>query len=240
MLYHLLYPLHETFSVFNVFKYITFRVFAAALTALFLSFVLGPIFIRLLSVKKVGQWIREDGPPTHHQKAGTPTMGGLLILCCLILSVLLWVDLSNSYVWCVLTIAIFFGLIGFTDDYLKHKRKSAKGLSMKVKLFSQIIAATAVVFWIYRYMPISTYLTFPFFKNLLLPLSWGYVPFMVLVVVGTSNAANLTDGLDGLAIGPIIIMAGTFLLLSYVAGHAQIASYLQVSSVAGAGELSII
>lgn len=239
MLYHLLYPLHEVYSAFNVFKYITFRVFGAALTALFLSFILGHIFIALFKVKKVEQVIRSDGPASHVSKQGTPTMGGLLILSSLVLSTLLWVDLSNAYVWCVLAVTCLYGLIGFLDDYLKLTQKNPKGLPGKIKLLFQIIVAGVVSFWLYQQLPFNTNLTFPFFKNFVLPLSWAYIPFMILVIVGTSNAVNLTDGLDGLAIGPIVITAGTFLLLAYVAGHVQIAHYLQVVPVSGAGELSI-
>lgn len=240
MLYHLLYPLHETYSIFNVFKYITFRVFGAGLTALFFSLTLGPLFIRMLKGKKMGQVIRPEGPSSHASKEGTPTMGGLLILTSLILSTLLWVDLTNTYVWCVLATTCFYGLIGFVDDYLKISRKSSRGLSAKTKLLFQMLGALMIALWLYYQSPsFSADLSFPFFKNLVLSLSWGYIPFIVLVIVGTSNAVNLTDGLDGLAIGPIMTAAGTFLLLSYVAGHFKIAQYLQVVPVNGAGELSI-
>jgi len=239
MLYHLLYPLHETYSIFNVFKYITFRVFGAGLTALFLSFLLAPLFIRILKLKKIEQIIRQDGPSTHSTKTGTPTMGGLFILTSLILSTLLWVDLTNPYIWCVLAITFLFGLVGFIDDYFKYSRKNSKGISAKLKLLLQIVIAAVVTSMMNMYLNIDTYLTFPFFKDLILPLGGGYIVLMVLVIVGTSNAVNLTDGLDGLAIGPIIIAAGTLLLLTYIAGHAKMADYLQVSAIAGAGELAI-
>ncbi len=239
MLYHLLYPLHDIYSGFNVFKYITFRVFGAALTSLFLSFLLGHLFIKLFRAKKVEQVIRSDGPASHSTKQGTPTMGGLLILSSVILSTFLWVDLTNAYIWAVLIITCGYGLIGFLDDYLKLSQKSAKGLPGKAKFFLQSIIALVVGIWMVHGLSLNTDLTFPFFKNLILSLSGAYVLLVMLIIVGTSNAVNLTDGLDGLAIGPIMITAGTFLLLSYVAGHVKIAQYLQVTSVPGAGELSI-
>lgn len=239
MLYHLLYPLHDTFSVFNVFKYITFRTFGAALTALFLSFIVGPFFIRLLKIKQFEQIIRSDGPATHAIKQGTPTMGGVLILFSLIFSSLLWMDLKNSYVWCMVGVTLGFGFIGFVDDYKKVFQKNSKGLLAKTKLLFQIIVASTAAWWIYNNVFVSTDLLFPFFKNLVFPLGWFYVPFVILVIVGTSNAVNLTDGLDGLAIGPVMTVAGTLLLLCYVAGHAKIAQYLQIPFIPGVGELSI-
>ncbi|MEK7790775.1 MAG: phospho-N-acetylmuramoyl-pentapeptide-transferase, partial [Deltaproteobacteria bacterium] len=226
MLYHLLYPLHESYSFFNVFKYITFRTFCAGLTALFLSFLLGPFFIRVLKLRQLGQVIRTDGPSSHAVKQGTPTMGGILILCCMVLATLLWIDLRNPYMGPLLFVIVGFGLIGFADDYRKIVLKNSKGLSAKTKFLLQILFATAVALWLYLTHPVDTTLTFPFFKNLKIPLDWLYVPFMVFVVVGTSNAVNLTDGLDGLAIGPVIIASGTFAILAYVAGHAKIAQYL--------------
>lgn len=239
MLYHLLYPLHESHPLFNVFKYITFRTFCAGLTALFLSFLLGPLFIRILKLRQLGQVIRTDGPSSHAVKQGTPTMGGILILCCMILATLLWIDLRNPYIWPLLFVTVGFGLIGFLDDYRKIVLKNSKGLSAKTKLLLQILFAGGIALWLYTTHPVDTTLTFPFFKNLKIPLDWLYVPFMVFVVVGTSNAVNLTDGLDGLAIGPVIIVSGTFAILAYVAGHVKIAQYLQVMFVPGAGELSI-
>ena len=239
MLYKLLYPLHESFNAFNVFKYITFRTFAAGLTALLLSFVFGPAFIRFLKIKQFEQAIRTDGPASHLIKQGTPTMGGILILFCLIVATLFWVDLSNPYVWVVLGVTLTYGLIGFWDDYTKIILKNSKGISGKTKLFCQITFATLAALWMYQNQAISTDLTFPFFKDFVLPLGYFYIPFAVLVIVGTSNAVNLTDGLDGLAIGPVITVAGTFLLLCYIAGHAKIAQYLQVAFIPGTGELAI-
>lgn len=239
MLYHLLYPLHVNYSFFNVFKYITFRTFCAGLTALFLSFLLGPLFIRILKLKQLGQVIRTDGPSSHAMKEGTPTMGGILILCCMMLATLLWIDLRNLYIWPLLFVTAGFGLIGFIDDYKKIVLKNSKGLSAKTKLLLQIFFATVVAVWLFKIHQIDTTLTFPFFKNLRIPLEGFYISFMVLVIVGTSNAVNLTDGLDGLAIGPVIIVSATFVLLAYIAGHAKIAQYLQVMFVPGAGELAI-
>lgn len=239
MLYHLLYPLHETFNVFNVFKYITFRTFGAALTALFLSFIVGPFFIRLLKIKQFEQTIRSDGPSTHIVKQGTPTMGGVLILFCLTLSTLLWIDLTNPYVWCVIGMTLGFGVIGFIDDYKKIFQKSSKGLSGKTKLFFQTLISALGAWWIYQNVNVSTDLLFPFFKNIVLSLGWFYIPFVIFIIVGTSNAVNLTDGLDGLAIGPVMTVSGTLLLLCYIAGHAKIAQYLQIPFIPGVGELSI-
>ncbi len=239
MLYHLLYPLSNTLNIFNVFKYITFRTFGAGLTALFLSFLVGPVFIKFLKEKQFEQAIRTDGPQSHFVKQGTPTMGGLLILFCMVISTLLWADLKNPYIWCVLFVMIGFGAIGFMDDYKKIIQKNPKGLRGKSKLFFESIIAFVAAYWIYHHVSISTDLTFPFFKNLILSLGIFYILFAMLVIVGTSNAVNLTDGLDGLAIGPVMIVGGTFLLLCYVAGHVKIAQYLQISYIPGAGELSI-
>ena len=214
MLYHFLYPLHEYFNAFNVFKYITFRIFGAGLTALFLSFIVGPSFIKILKIKQFEQSIRTDGPSSHFVKKGTPTMGGILILFCTFLSTLLWADLTSVYIWCACGIMFGYGLIGFLDDYKKITQKNSKGISGKSKLFFQIMFASVVAIFLYKSVPVSTNLTFPLFKHLILPLGWFYIPFVVLVIVGTSNAVNLTDGLDGLAIGPVMTVAGTFLLLS--------------------------
>ena len=239
MFYHLLYPLHESFPIFNVFKYITFRIFAAGLTALFLSFIFGPYFIKILKLKQIGQVIRSDGPQTHFTKTGTPTMGGILILFSLILATLSWVDLTNPYIWCVLLITVSYGIIGLIDDIKKIKYKDSKGLSGKTKLFFQCVFAIIAAFWMYQYKHIDTTLTVPFFKHFVLEMGWFYIPFAVIVIVGTSNAVNLTDGLDGLAIGPVMITAGTFLFLCYIAGHFKIAAYLQLPYIYGTGELSI-
>jgi len=239
MLYHFLYPLYEYVNAFNVFKYITFRIFGAGLTALFLSFIVGPSFIKILKIKQFEQAIRTDGPSSHFIKKGTPTMGGLLILFCTLFSTLLWADLTNSYIWCAIGIMVGYGLIGFLDDYKRIAQKNSKGISGKTKLFFQIIFALVVAIFLYQNVSISSDLTFPLFKNFVLPLGWFYIPFVVFVIVGTSNAVNLTDGLDGLAIGPVMTVAGTFLLLCYVTGHAKIAQYLQVMFIPRTGELAI-
>lgn len=239
MLYNLLYPLHNQYKLFNVFRYITFRAVYATLSALVLAFLLGPLVIRWLQRLKVGENIRELGPQAHQSKAGTPTMGGVLILLSLIIPTLLWSDLTNRYVWLVVMATITFGIIGFADDYLKLRYKS--GLSIRTKFGLQILAATGIALYLY-FFPADSYstrLTLPFFKNLRPDLHWMYIPFAILLVVGTSNGVNLTDGLDGLAIGPMIVASITFMCLCYVTGHARFADYLMIINVKGAGELTI-
>jgi len=239
MLYHLLYPLHTTFSVFNVFRYITFRTIYASLTAFFICFLLGPWMIRKLANMQVGQYIRDDGPKSHLGKAGTPTMGGTLIILSLTASILLWSDLTNYYVWIVLFVIVGFGLIGFIDDYLMQVKKQSKGLTVRKKLLLQIIVALITGILVYVTPDFSTQVTIPFFKNIRPDFGWGYIIFAAFVIVGASNAVNLTDGLDGLAIGPVIIAATTYMIFAYVSGHVKIAGYLQLNYVAGAGELTI-
>ena len=239
MLYHLLYPLHSRYSLFNVFRYITFRTAYATLTALVLSFVLGPRLIEWLRQLRVRETIRELGPKAHQAKAGTPTMGGILILFSLIVPTLLWSDLTNRYVWVVLLATVSFGLIGFSDDYLKLRKK--KGLTARTKIFLQILVAAVISLYLY-YFPANSYtteLTVPFLKNFRPNLYWFYIPFAIVVIVGTSNGVNLTDGLDGLAIGPLIISAMAFMGISYLAGHSTFANYLMIINVRGAGELTI-
>jgi phospho-N-acetylmuramoyl-pentapeptide-transferase len=239
MLYSLLYPLHEQFSVLNVFKYITFRTFGASITAVFLSMLLGPAFIRYLGKKQMKQAIRNDGPQSHLSKKGTPTMGGGLILISVVLSTLLWSDLSNSSVWIVLVSTLLFGWIGFIDDYRKVIQKNPKGLPGRYKLLGQIMISLVVAWLLYRDPNYSTVLKFPFFKDLSLELGFLFIPFAVFVIVGASNAVNLTDGLDGLAVGPTMTTSVTFLILAYCAGHARIAEYLAIPYVPGAGELAV-
>jgi phospho-N-acetylmuramoyl-pentapeptide-transferase len=239
MLYHLLYPLHTILSAFNVFRYITFRTIYASLTAFFICFLLGPWMIRKLSEKQVGQYIRGDGPKTHYGKAGTPTMGGVLIVSAITISTLLWSDLTNGFVWIVLTALIGYALIGFFDDYLMQIKKRSKGLSVRKKMLLQVILATVIGFMIYASPDFSTRVAIPLFKKVSPDLGWGYVAFAVLVIVGTSNAVNLTDGLDGLAIGPVIVAAATYMIFAYVAGHVKISNYLQIDYVAGSGEIAI-
>jgi phospho-N-acetylmuramoyl-pentapeptide-transferase len=239
MLYSLLYPLHESFSVFNVFKYITFRSFGAMMTAMILSLMLGAPFIRWLRAKAIGQSIRELGPESHYSKKGTPTMGGGLILGSILLSTLLWSDLKNHYIWISLFVLIGTGLIGWIDDYKKVVMKNSKGLSAKQKLVSQTLVALIASVLLYQFRDSPPVLKFPFFKDLSLDLGLFYIPFSTLVIVGASNAVNLTDGLDGLAVGPTITTSITFAILAYCAGNFVIAEYLQIPFVSGAGELSI-
>jgi phospho-N-acetylmuramoyl-pentapeptide-transferase len=238
MLYHLLYPLAETIGAFNVFRYITFRTAAATLTALFLSFLLGPPLIRWLGRLRVGQPIREIGP-NHQEKEGTPTMGGLLILISLMVSVLLWANLESRAVWIVLGLTIGYGLLGFIDDYRKVKQRHSAGIRARSKLFWQFLLAFGVAMLIYTDPNFDRELAVPFFKNFTPHLGWIYVPLAALVIVAASNAVNLTDGLDGLAIGPVMIAAGTFLILAYAAGHSVIADYLAIKYVPGSGQLAI-
>jgi phospho-N-acetylmuramoyl-pentapeptide-transferase len=238
MLYHLLYPLASEYGAFNVVRYITFRTGAATLTALFICFVVGPWLIRALSRLRVGQPIREIGP-AHQSKAGTPTMGGLLILLSLCVSVLLWSNLDNRLVWTVLGVTVGYGLLGFIDDYRKVTEGHASGISARMKLVWQTLLALAVAFAIYTDPQFDARLSVPFFKDFTPYLGWLYIPLATFIIVGTSNAVNLTDGLDGLAIGPVMVAAGTFLLLCYASGHAGIADYLAIKHVPGSGHLTI-
>ncbi|HWP35662.1 MAG TPA: phospho-N-acetylmuramoyl-pentapeptide-transferase [Thermodesulfobacteriota bacterium] len=239
MLYLLLYPLHTEISFFNLFRYISFRTIYATLTALLISFLIGPWLIDRLARLQVGQVVRPEGPETHYKKAGTPTMGGLLILLALTIPTLLWADLRNRYVWLALFVTLGFGLLGFADDYLKITRQSSAGVSGRIKLLVQFAVAGTAATALYLSPGYDTTLTVPFFKELRPDLGWVYVPFALVVIVGASNAVNLTDGLDGLAIGPVMIAAATFLVFAYLAGHAALASYLQIAHVRGAGELAI-
>jgi phospho-N-acetylmuramoyl-pentapeptide-transferase len=243
MLYNLLVPLAEDISILNVFRYITFRSGAAVVTALLVSFALGPSIISWLKRRQVsGQPIRDDGPQSHLlTKQGTPTMGGFLILLAITSSTLLWADLTNGFVWIVLSITCGFGLVGFVDDYLKLTQRNSKGLPGRTKLLAQIIIGASASFWIIKLSPpgISTHLAVPFFKDLLINLGWFFTPFALLVMVGASNAVNLTDGLDGLAIGPVMIAAGCFALIAYLVGNSVFANYLQLNYVPGSGELAV-
>jgi len=241
MLFHLLSLFRDQISALRVFKYITFRTFSATITALVISLTLGPWLIRRLRQYKIGQFIREDGPQTHFQKAGTPTMGGMLILIAAFASTLLWADLTNEHTWIVLLSTAGLGLIGFIDDYLKLIKKHSGGLRGKYKLIGQILIAVGIGVYIYFNVDGSfmTTLSIPFFKNLYPNLGLLYIPFVAFVIVGTSNAVNLTDGLDGLAIGPTIIASFSYAGLSYVTGNIVLADYLNITYVRGAGELTI-
>ncbi|HYU30677.1 MAG TPA: phospho-N-acetylmuramoyl-pentapeptide-transferase [Thermoanaerobaculia bacterium] len=239
MLYHLLYPLHEHIALFNVFRYITFRAAGAIVTALLLSWLLGPWFIRTLRRLSVGQNIRELGPQAHQIKAGTPTMGGVLILFSTLVPTLLWADLKNVYVWLVVMVTVGFGIVGFLDDYLKVRRGRNLGLTAGQKMLGQIAVASALGLALLVLHGFNPALTFPFFKRLVLNLGYFYIPFVVVVLVGVSNAVNLTDGLDGLAIGATTVAAATYAVFTYVAGNRVISGYLQISFVPGVGEAAV-
>ncbi|MBI5026919.1 MAG: phospho-N-acetylmuramoyl-pentapeptide-transferase [Nitrospirae bacterium] len=241
MLGDLFYNLHDIFSPFNVFKYITFRTALAVITALFLSFVLTPLMIDRLRRLSLTQYIREDGPKAHHEKAGTPTMGGVLILMSIIITVLMWGDLQNKYIWIMLFAMVGFGLIGFADDYLKIIGRNSKGLRAWYKFGAQIFLALAIGLLLY-YDPKDPYgsvLSIPFFKKWLIDIGWFYIPFSILVIVGSSNAVNLTDGVDGLAIGLVGIATLANGALVYISGHSGFAKYLQVLYLPGTGELTV-
>jgi phospho-N-acetylmuramoyl-pentapeptide-transferase len=242
MFYLLLYPLHTSFGAFNVFRYITFRTAMATLTALLVSLLLGPTLIRRLRQIQIGQEIREEGPSSHQAKRGTPTMGGLLIILAVTLPTLLWADLRNSFVWIAVGSTFLFGAIGFADDYIKVVRKRNLGLRVLSKLGLQIFVALVLGFLLIgltRRGLFDTSLVFPFFKLFTPELGWLYLFFAVLVLVGTANAVNFTDGLDGLAIGSLLIAWGTFTVLSYAAGNAIVAEYLGIANVKGTGELTV-
>lgn len=242
MLYELLYPLHTEISALNVVQYITFRTAAASLTAFLVSLALGPFTIRRLRALQIGQVIRDDGPQTHRDKAGTPTMGGLLILAAAFVPTLLWADLTNVYVGIALLSTAAFGVIGMADDGLKIMRGSHRGLSVRGKLVAQSAVATAVGLSLLQLANdglYSTEMIFPFFKQFTPDIGWLYVPFAVLVLVFSSNAVNLTDGLDGLAISIFTVAAGAFTALTYVSGHAAIAEFLLLVRFPPAGELTI-
>lgn len=228
----------------NLFRYLTFRAGGAVVTALVVAFVVGPALIRWLKRKqREGQPIRDDGPESHLlTKKGTPTMGGLMILFAVLVSTLVWADLTNMFVWAVLLVTVGYGLLGFADDYLKVTKRNTKGVSGKGKLVAQFaIAAAASVMISYTTLPeLDNHLAVPFLKNVLLDMGFLYVPFAMVVMVGASNAVNLTDGLDGLAIVPVMIAAGVFMLISYLVGNAIFANYLQIHHVAGTGELTIL
>ncbi len=238
MFYHLFYSLSSDVGALNVFRYITFRTGAATLTALFISFLVGPALIRALARMRVGQPIRSIGPD-HQDKEGTPTMGGLLILLSLLVSVLLWSNLDSRLVWTVVGLTAGYGVLGFIDDYSKVRAGTSKGISARAKIFWQTLLAVVVAVAIYTDPSFDAELTVPFFKNFTPHIGWFYIPVAAFIIVGTSNAVNLTDGLDGLAIGPVMIAAGTFLILAYAAGHAGIAEYLAIKYVPGAGDLAI-
>ncbi|MGE0744351.1 MAG: phospho-N-acetylmuramoyl-pentapeptide-transferase [Rhodospirillales bacterium] len=243
MLYNLLAPLTTDFAPLNLFRYITFRTGGAVMTALFIGFVLGPPMIRWLKARQNGgQPIREDGPKSHLlTKKGTPTMGGMLILIALTVSTLLWADLTNGFVWVCLFVTVGFGAVGFVDDYRKLTKRSHKGLSGRGKLMAQGGIGLVATFWIVQLTaePMETGVAIPFVKAFLVPLGWFFVVWGAFVMVGASNAVNLTDGLDGLAIGPVLITTSCFVLITYLVGNTVFANYLQIHYVRGSGELAV-
>ncbi|PKH85610.1 phospho-N-acetylmuramoyl-pentapeptide-transferase [Colwellia sp. Bg11-28] len=234
--------LTQFYSAFNVFSYLTFRAIISTLTALFISLYFGPKLIRYLQKMQIGQTVRDDGPESHLSKSGTPTMGGLLILASIVISVLLWADLSNIYVWVVIFVIVSFGIVGFVDDYRKVIRKDANGLIARWKYFWQTVIglSTALFLYFIAQGPNETALLVPFVKELLPQLGIFYVVMSYFVIVGTSNAVNLTDGLDGLAIVPTIMVAGAFALFAYVTGHVNFSAYLNIPHIALTSELVIV
>lgn len=228
-------------SGFSVFQYITLRAILGTITALVLSLVIGPPMIRKLSSYKIGQQIRDDGPQSHLSKAGTPTMGGALILVSIAISTLLWADLSSEKTWVVLGVTLSFGLIGGVDDYKKLAYGNSKGLSAKAKYFWQTVFGLAAACFMFSSAktPVETTLIFPFLKDVMLPMGFGFIVLTYLVIVGSSNAVNLTDGLDGLAIMPTVMVAGALAVFAYLSGHSAFANYLGIPYIAGVGELSI-
>lgn len=242
MLYHLLYPLTEYISGFNIFKYITFRTAYATITAMLISFIFGKIFIQYLKRKQVKEKIRDDGPKTHLTKEGTPTMGGLLILIAILVPTLLWADLTNVYILLILMVTVWMGLLGFLDDYLKAVKKQKKGIVARKKFVGQVLLGLIFGAILYFYPPdplFDTTTGLPFFKNLYLDFGLLYIPFVVVVITGSSNAVNLTDGLDGLAIGLVGICALGFAGLTYITGRIDFTGYLDIEYFKDAGELTI-
>ena len=241
MLFWLAEYLLQFESGFNVFRYLTLRTILGVLTALFISFILGPYLIRHLTHKQIGQSVREDGPATHLDKIGTPTMGGLLILVSIGVSTLCWADLSNRYIWVVLLVTLLFGLIGLVDDYKKVTRNDSRGLSARHKYAAQSLVGLAAALYLYQSatLAVETQLIVPFVKALVFDLGWFYVLLAYLVIVGSSNAVNLTDGLDGLAILPTVLVAGALAIFAYAAGNIRFADYLGIPYVPGVGEVAI-
>ncbi|MFA5411002.1 MAG: phospho-N-acetylmuramoyl-pentapeptide-transferase [Candidatus Omnitrophota bacterium] len=243
MLYNLLYPLHELISFLNIFRYITFRAAMAAVTAFLISLIFGPLVIKELKKLKIGENIRKEDSARlyelHSNKQDTPTMGGILILSAVLLSTLLWADIFNRYIIMVVFATLWLGLTGFMDDYLKQIKKKSKGLTATAKFTSQIILGLILGAFLFLDPPVNTRLDIPFFKDLSIELSVFYILFVVLVITGSSNAVNLTDGLDGLAIGCVIMAAIAFSVLSYVSGNIKFSDYLLIPYIRGSGELTV-
>ena len=241
MLLVLFEALSQHYSFFNVFQYLTLRAICGVLTALSISLIVGPIMIRKLSIHQIGQTVRQDGPPTHFDKVGTPTMGGLLILTSVILATLLWADLTNRFVQITLFTCFTFGVIGWYDDYQKLINKDPRGMGSLNKFLSQSVVATLAALFLYQTatLPIETSLIIPFFKDIAIPLGILFIPLTYLVIVGTSNAVNLTDGLDGLAIVPTAMVAGALGVFCYLSGNAIFSEYLAIPQIPGTGEVMI-
>ena len=241
MLYYLAQYLEHFYTGFNVFHYLTLRAILGVLTALAISFMVGPLMIRKLSSYKIGQTIRDDGPQSHFSKAGTPTMGGAMILVAIGVSTLLWADLDNRYVWVVLAVTFMFGAIGWVDDYKKLVKGDSRGLIARYKYFWQSVAGLSAALFLYftADTPAETELIVPFFKHVAIPMGTFYIVMAYLVIVGTSNAVNLTDGLDGLAILPSVMVGGALGIFAYVTGHAKFATYLGIPFVSGVGEVVV-
>ncbi len=240
MFYHLLYPLHTLYSVFNVFRYITFRTIYAILTALLISFVIGPWLIEKLRTFQIQQVIRKDVPARHLVKNGTPTMGGSLILMAVLIPTLFWSDLTSGYIWIVLLTTLGFGVLGFLDDYKKIRDKNGIGIRARYKFPIQMAMGLVASLILFSTIDHDSRLIFPFFKKITPDLGNWYILFSALVIVGSANAVNLTDGLDGLAIGPYLIASATFMLFCYLAGNFRFAAYLQIPFVRGSAELTIL
>ena len=240
MLYEFLYPYHVDFSFLNIFRYITFRTIYGGLTAFLICFLVGPFVIRKLTQMQIGQIIQTDGPQSHMGKQGTPTMGGILILFSVFMTTIIWGTLSNHYVNILLLTLLLFGFIGFVDDYLMQIKKRNMGFSAKGKFLIQVLFGLIIGWLIYKCPDFNSTLTIPFFKDISPDLGIWYIPFACLVIVATSNAVNLTDGLDGLAIGPYIVASVTYMFFAYVAGHLQIAEYLHLRHIASAGEIAVV
>lgn len=241
MLYLLTQYLETVENAFRVFNYLTFRAILSVLTALVFSFVFGPWMIRRLTFHQIGQVVRDDGPKSHLAKAGTPTMGGAMILAAVAIATLCWADLSNRFVWFALTVTLAFGAVGFVDDYKKIRYGSSKGLSAGAKYFWLSLAgfATAGAIYATAQTPIETSLIVPLFKDVMIPLGWFFIPWAYLVIVGSSNAVNLTDGLDGLAIMPTVLVASALAVFAYATGNFKIASYLGIPYINGIGEIAV-
>jgi phospho-N-acetylmuramoyl-pentapeptide-transferase len=242
MFYYLLYPLREIISGFNVFRYITFRSAAAAITALFISFVVGPYIIKKLRQHQIGEEIREEGPQSHLQKSGTPTMGGLIILAAVIIPTLLWAQVSNIYILLILFATLWMGIVGFIDDYLKVVKKLSKGLVARYKLLGQLTLGAivgGVIYFAPQFADISTLSTLPFFKDYEIDFGVFYIPMVIFVIIATSNSVNLTDGLDGLAIGLVGISGLAWAIIAYFSGRIDFSDYLNIIYLPGAGELTV-